>query len=239
MAFEQQTTPIEPVVLARSSDPQSAVAPGSGPPKKRTRGKWGEIWRWSLILGVTLVIAVGLLGVSLVGAIYWQSRANEPHSVDAIIVLGTAQYDGRPSPALKARLDATLDAWNAGLAPYVIVTGGKMEGDRFTEAEASRNYLIDNGVPESAILMESTGRSSWQSMQGAAEVLGTVGGNRVLVVSDGFHLFRLKVMARELGMEPFGWAATGGPIRRGTVTELNYVLREAAATTAFLLDQYL
>jgi uncharacterized SAM-binding protein YcdF (DUF218 family) len=237
MTTEQPTSSL--TTAQTSSHKERSSAGSSQPPIKRARGLWAEIWRWSLILIGTLVVAVGLLGISLIAAIYWQSRSTEAPSVDAIIVLGTAQYDGRPSPALKARLDATLDAWNAGLAPVVIVTGGKMEGDRFTEAEASRDYLIEHGVPESAILMESTGRSSWESMQGAAEVLTTVGGDRVLVVSDGFHLFRLKVMARDLGLNPYGWAATGGPIRQGSMSEFSYVLREAAATTVFLLDQLL
>ena len=206
-------------------------------PTKRRRGLWSEAWRWCLLFTTMALVGVALLGLSLIGAIYWQARADDSSPVDAIIVLGTAQYDGRPSPALKARLDTVLDAWNDGLARYVVVTGGKQEGDRFTEAEASRNYLIDNGVPESAILMESSGRSSWQSMLGAADVLAPMGAKRVLIVSDGFHLFRLKLMAEELGLEPSALAATGGPIRQNSANEFNYVLREAAATVAFVLDR--
>jgi uncharacterized SAM-binding protein YcdF (DUF218 family) len=206
-------------------------------PTKRRRGLWSEFWRWFLLLTTMALVGVAVLGVSLIGAIYWQARADDSQSVDAIIVLGTAQYDGRPSPALKARLDTVLDAWNDGLARYVVVTGGKQEGDRFTEAEASRNYLVDNGVPESAILMESSGRNSWQSMLGAADVLAPTGAKRVLIVSDGFHLFRLKLMAEELGLEPSARAATGGPIRQNSANEFNYVLREAAATVAFVLER--
>jgi uncharacterized SAM-binding protein YcdF (DUF218 family) len=208
-------------------------------PTKFWRGPLAESWRWCLIFTATAVIAIALLVFSLLGAIYWQARSSESHPVDAIIVLGTAQYDGRPSPALKARLDAALEAWNTGAAEYMVVTGGKMAGDRFTEAEASRTYLVDHGVPESAILMESNGRNSWQSMQGAAAALAPVDGERVLVVSDGFHLFRLKVMARELGLDPIAKAATDSPIRPNSANEFNYIVREAAATVVFLFGHKL
>jgi uncharacterized SAM-binding protein YcdF (DUF218 family) len=208
-------------------------------PAKYHRGLWAEAWRWGIVLALTAVAMIGLLVASLFGAIYWQARADQAGPVDAIVVLGTAQYDGRPSPALQSRLDEALDAWNAGLATYVVVTGGKQAGDRFTEAEASRTYLIDHGVPESAILMETRGRNSWQSMQGAAAVLKSAGGASVLIVSDGFHLFRLKVMARELGLTPIARAATGSPIRQNSANEFNYIVREAAATVIFLANEKL
>jgi uncharacterized SAM-binding protein YcdF (DUF218 family) len=204
--------------------------------RARRRSVWAECWRWALTIAATMALAPVLFGTSLVAAIYIQARSVQAEPVDAIIVLGTAQYDGRPSPALKARLDEVLELWSVGLAPLVVVTGGKMEGDRFTEAEASRNYLVDNGVPGDAILMESVGRSSWQSMRGAAEVLAPTGARRVLIVSDGFHLFRLKLMARELGLEPIASPAENSPIRRNSANELGYVLREAVATIAFLIQ---
>jgi uncharacterized SAM-binding protein YcdF (DUF218 family) len=122
------------------------------------------------------------------------------------------------------------------LAPYIVVTGGKQPGDVYTEAEASQMYLAENGVPESAILMETEGRDSWQSMQGAAEALRQIGAERILLVSDGFHLFRLKVMARELGFTPIGRGADDSPIRPNSGNELNYIVRETAATTLFLLS---
>ena len=87
------------------------------------------------------------------------------------MVLGAAQYDGRPSPQLAARLDHAVDLWNEGLAEHVMVTGGKMEGDRFTEAEASRRYLVDAGVPDDVILMEDAGRNTFDSLEAAADML--------------------------------------------------------------------
>jgi uncharacterized SAM-binding protein YcdF (DUF218 family) len=188
------------------------------------------------VVGITGALAVALLGASLLAAIYWQARSDQSGSVDAIVVLGTAQYNGRPSPALKARLDEVLLEYKAGMAPYIVVTGGKQPGDAFTEAEASRDYLIEHGVPESAILMESEGRDSWQSMQGAAEALEQIGAERILIVSDGFHLFRLKMMARELGFAPIARGAEASPIRPNSANELDYIVREAAATVVFLVS---
>ncbi|MCC6792665.1 MAG: YdcF family protein [Thermomicrobiales bacterium] len=194
-----------------------------------------ELWRWGIAGAITGVLAVALLGVSLFAAIYWQARSDQTGIVDAIVVLGTAQYNGRPSPALRARLDEVLAAYDAGVAPYIVVTGGKQPADVFTEAEASRDYLIEHGVPESAILMESEGRDSWQSMRGAAEALRRIDAERILIVSDGFHLFRLKLMARELGFSPIARGASDSPIRPNSGSEFDYIVRETAATVAFLV----
>jgi uncharacterized SAM-binding protein YcdF (DUF218 family) len=228
---DQPTTPFEPAPA------ESAGRFRLRRPQARHRGLWPELWRWGVTAAITGVLAVALLGASLLGAIYWQARTDQMGAVDAIVVLGTAQYNGRPSPALKARLDEVLVAWAAGTAPYVVVTGGKQPGDAFTEAEASRDYLVEHGVPEAAILMESEGRDSWQSMRGAAEALHQIGAERILIVSDGFHLFRLKVMARELGFSPIARGASDSPIRPNSGNEFDYILREAAATVVFLANR--
>jgi len=183
---------------------------------------------------VLLLLAPPLVGLALVVAIYRQAGIDQTRPVDAIVVLGTTQYNGRPSPTLRARLDRALAVYEGGYAPYVVVTGGKQEGDEFTEAEASRDYLVERGVPDAAVLLEPQGRDSWQSMQGVAEILRARGLDRVLLVSDGFHLFRLKLMARDLGLEAYASAAVDSPIRRGGPAEFSYVLREAAGVVVHL-----
>lgn len=184
---------------------------------------------------ILLILVPPVFGAALIGAIYWQARTDQTQTVDAIVVLGTAQYNGRPSPVLKARLDRALSVYNAGAAPLVIVTGGRQPGDAFTEAEAGRNYLIEHGVPEDAILMENQGTDSWESMSGVATMLKAQGLKRVLIVSDGFHLFRLKLMARDLGLDAYASAATDSPIQGSQ--EFSYVLREAAGVTLHLLGR--
>lgn len=228
-----QTPPEDPQIGTIST----AVPSRATAAQRRTFRRAGsaELRRWAIIVALTTTVAIALLVVSLVIAIYLQARSDESGPVDAIVVLGSAQYNGRPSPVLKARLDRALQAYEAGLAPYIVVTGGKMEGDVYTEAEAGLNYLLDRGVPDTAVLFETEGQNTWQSMRGVAVVLEREGFTRVLLVSDGFHLFRVKLMAKELGLTATGVAADESPIRKNSLNEFNYVLREAAATVVFIV----
>ncbi len=128
------------------------------------------------------------------------SRHDGATSADAIVVLGAAQYDGRPSPVLTARLDHALELWQEGLAPIIVVTGGKRPGDRFTEATASANYLLQRGVPDARILREVQGTSSWESLAAAARILRERGLSEVILVSDPYHALRIGGIADELGL---------------------------------------
>jgi uncharacterized SAM-binding protein YcdF (DUF218 family) len=188
---------------------------------------------WMRTLVIFAVLAVVLLGTSLVVAIYWQAGRDQSRPVDAIVVLGAAQFDGRPSPVLRARLETALEAWNKGLAQVIIVTGGNQPGDRFTEAEASQIFLVDNGVPIDAILLEQLSGSTEENFDGAAAIMEAEGLNSALIVSDGFHLFRAKYIADSHGIQAFGLPAIGSPIDRWSVNEFFYVLREAAAVVDF------
>ncbi|MAT06212.1 MAG: hypothetical protein CL424_14335 [Acidimicrobiaceae bacterium] len=119
---------------------------------------------------------------------------------DAIMVLGAAQYDGRPSPQLAGRLDHAAALYGAGVAPTVVVTGGNIPGDRFTEAEASAAYLIDLGVPESAIVQVGQGNTTYDSVAAAVPVLDTLGIDEVALVTDPYHALRSRLIAEELGL---------------------------------------
>lgn len=121
-------------------------------------------------------------------------------TVDAIVVLGAAQYDGRPSPQLRARLDHVVTLWNLPVAPVVVVTGGKQSGDRFTEAEASRDYLVSRGLPVEVIVIESRGESTYQSLEAVRNEARVNQWQRVVLVSDPYHLKRAQLVAAELGM---------------------------------------
>jgi len=128
-------------------------------------------------------------------------------------VMGAAQYDGRPSPQLAARLDHAADLWAAGLAKVMVVTGGNQPGDRFTEAEASANYLIDRGVPAESILQESLGHSSYASLDGVATILHQHALFSVLLVSDPFHSLRSRLIAQELGLVAYVSPTRTSPVR--------------------------
>lgn len=204
------------------------------PSRRRRRSLLAELWRWLTTAIIFAGLAAGVVGVGLVLAVYRQARLDQARPVDAIVVLGTAQWNGRPGPVLRARLDRALADYQSGYAPYIVATGGRAPGDAFTEAEAARDYLIEAGVPPDAILMENDGRDTWGSMQGVAALLAERGLDRVLLVSDGFHLLRGKLMARDLGLLPFAAPARDSPIRAGGGTEFSYALREAAGIVVHL-----
>ncbi len=181
-----------------------------------------------------LMVAVPLAILLIMGGVYWQARTDQARPVDAIVILGAAQYNGRPSPVLEARLNQALSLWNKGLAPRIIVTGGKQPGDAFTEAETEAAYLTDHGVPADAILYENEGRDTWQSMQGVAQVLKGTDIQRLLIVSDGFHLLRARIMARELGFTAYGSPAQDSPIAAWSGEEFSYVIRETGGIIEIL-----
>jgi uncharacterized SAM-binding protein YcdF (DUF218 family) len=163
-----------------------------------------------------VVTAVGLLCAYLLfnlGQVWWASRQNQARPAQAIVVLGAAQYNGVPSPDLRARLDHAVALWRANLAPVVVVTGGKEPGDIYTEASAGADYLRANGVPSADIVLETTGRDSWQSLAAAATLLEARHLRRVLLVSDPFHDERIALMASELGLTPYVSPTRTSPIR--------------------------
>jgi len=139
-------------------------------------------------------------------------RSHHVGQVDAVVVMGAAQYDGRPSPQLQARLDHVVELWNEGVAPTIIVTGGNQPGDRFTEAESSTNYLVKNGVPESVIIGEDSGRSSWESLQLVADLARDRGIGTIVLVSDPYHSLRIRLMAEELGFRAYTSSTSTSPV---------------------------
>lgn len=164
------------------------------------------------IVSCIVLVAITYLIVSL-AQVWWTGRQHFAGRADAIVVMGAAQYDGRPSPQLQARLDQVLLLWNDGAAPVVIVTGGNQPGDRFTEASTSSAYLQDHGVPASAILFEDTGRTSWESLNNVADVAREHGIGSVILVSDPFHSLRIKLMAEELGLIAHTSSTRTSPVR--------------------------
>ncbi len=147
---------------------------------------------------LALCVYVVVIGVQVVSA----SRLDQREEADAIVVLGAAQYDGTPSPALARRLDRALELYEEGLAPRIVLTGAKQSGDRFTEAYAGYRYLIDKGVPESALTIIDQGSSTYESLAATRRVLRGDGVEKVLLVTDPYHNRRVIGISRELGMEP-------------------------------------
>ena len=152
-----------------------------------------------IAIGVVAALVVYYL-VSLAQVVQ-AGRTHHDDPVDAIVVLGAAQYDGRPSPQLQARLDHAFTLWQSGVAPVVMVTGGKLPDDRFTEAETSKRYLVELGVPEAAFMTENSGRSTHESLESASAMLLDAGLDDVVLVSDPYHLKRSDLIADGFGLD--------------------------------------
>ena len=159
---------------------------------------------WPLWLKVVLgAVSALVLYVGVTFAQVWEaSRQDHARPAQAIIVLGTAQYNGTPSAALAARLDHAVDLYRRGIAPLVVVTGGKQPGDVHTEAEAAANYLQQHGVPGTAIERETTSTNSYDELAATARFLKQRGVTDVVLVSDPFHNYRIDDIARSLGLHP-------------------------------------
>jgi uncharacterized SAM-binding protein YcdF (DUF218 family) len=149
-----------------------------------------------------LVLAGYLILISL--RIKRQSTYDEAHRADVIVVLGAAEYRGRPSPVLKARLDHALDLYRKGLARHILTTGGAGGDPHFTEGDVGRAYLIMQGVPSEAILVEPEGSSTVHSLAAASEIMTRMGLRSCIVVSDGYHIFRVKKLMESRGLTVYG-----------------------------------
>jgi uncharacterized SAM-binding protein YcdF (DUF218 family) len=158
-------------------------------------------------------IAVGLIYflVSLL-QVWDMGRSDDRQPVDAIVVLGAAQYDGRPSPQLQARLDHALILWNLNLASYIVVTGGKQVGDRFTEAAAARKFFESKGVASDLIFEENSGKTTYASLLAVSQVASEQKITKVVIVSDPFHQLRAKLIAQEVGLD-----ANSSPTRSSVI----------------------
>jgi uncharacterized SAM-binding protein YcdF (DUF218 family) len=146
------------------------------------------------------VLAVPVYLLVTLGQVWTATRWDDRSPTDAIVVMGAAQYDGRPSPVLQARLDHALDLYRAGVAPTVVVTGSKRPGDRVTEAYAGLAYLMGRGVPERSIIVVDDGSSTFESLASSGRVLHRRDVDEVTIVSDPYHSFRLVGIADEEGL---------------------------------------
>src|SRR6476661_94833 len=174
-------------------------------------------WTGRRALGGILlaVLLIALVWAAVVVTVAITAAHDEATGADAIVVLGAAQYNGRPSPVFKARLDHAAMLYDDRVAPLIVVTGGKQTGDMFTEATSGANYLHAKGIPDSAILRETTSHTSWESLSAAARVLRHRNEKQVVLVSDPFHALRIRSIANELGLD-----AVTSPTRTSPISGL-------------------
>lgn len=183
----------------------------------------GRSLRRFAILGAVALLGYGALLRAVVSA----SREDQRRPADAIVVLGAAQYNGKPSPVLRARLDHGAELYRAGLAPRILVLGGRAEGDKESEARVGARYLGENGVPDSSDIAISEGRSTTASIAGLASWSRDHGLHTVLLVSDPFHSLRLRIEARQAGLEGLTSPTRTSPISEKWASEWSRFLSEA------------
>jgi len=159
------------------------------------------------ILGIALLVVLFIVSREVVRVskeIQLESLIDEAQPADAIIVLGAAEYRGKPSPVLEARLNHALFLYLKGLAPRVITTGGAGGDPVFTEGSVGRAYLTSRGVPPEAVVVEREGESTAQSVAAVVEIMRRMNLKSAIVVSDGYHIFRVKKMLESSGLQVFG-----------------------------------
>lgn len=162
---------------------------------------------------VVLVLAAAVAWIGWIhGQIRYYANRDEARPADAIAVFGAAEYDGRPSPVLRARLDHALDLYGRGLAPMVITLGGGDVGDQHSEGGVGHDYLLAHGVPERAIIAETQSDNTEESAARLAVIARANHLNRIIVVSDGTHLFRIHVLCEKVGLTVY---TSPRPVGRG------------------------
>jgi len=184
-----------------------------------------------LVSGVAIAVVTGLATIR----IWQQGERDERRPVDAIVVLGAAQYDGRPSPVFKARLDHAVELWRSGIADTFVVTGGKLPGDRTTEAAVARQYAIDHGVPASAIYGEHVAHNTLDSLRSVAAMMRKRGDQTAVFVSDPTHMLRVLRIAQDLGIDGYGSPTTTSPLRGDVGRALTATAHELGALAVYFL----
>jgi uncharacterized SAM-binding protein YcdF (DUF218 family) len=188
-----------------------------------------------VILGMFTVFILWAISASAV--LIWSAR-DEARPAQAIVVLGAAQYAGRPSPVLRARLDHALGLWKRNLASLLILTGGTGTGDTTSEAAVGRTYAKKRGVPDTLILVENEGRTTSESMKAVAGMLEVRGLHTALLVSDPFHMLRLRILARRFGFTPYTSPTRTSPIEPNREQRWKYIFSESVkAPLAFLFER--
>jgi uncharacterized SAM-binding protein YcdF (DUF218 family) len=212
-------------MLVRFGPEVQEVSRGLTPARTR------DLVRLILVGGLIVALAAGFA----TARIWQQGATDERRPVDAIVVLGAAQYDGRPSPVLEARLAHAVALWKEGIAPWFVVTGGKLPGDRTTEAAVAHEYAIANGVPASAILGEDEAHNTLASLGAVAGQMRERGLRTAVIVSDPTHMLRALRIADDLGIEAWGSPTTTSPVADDPVLTARAMLHELGALGVYFL----
>ncbi|PYS54080.1 MAG: YdcF family protein [Acidobacteria bacterium] len=192
-----------------------------------------RVFKWGVVFGFAVLISLSIYWTYLYRQIRDSAVRDEAQPADAIVVLGAAQYNGRPSPVLKARLDHAYELYKQGNSKKVITTGSYGPDPNFSEAHVSTQYLIQHGVDVANIITEQGSGSTYDSIQAAAGLMHAKGWKTALVVSDGFHLFRIKRMFQDNGILAYTSPAPNSPIEIASSQRFWHSLREVILFSAY------
>lgn len=208
--------------------------PDGGRTKARKRRPRWLVWT---LTALAALLAIAVLTPLAVGwRVWYQARQDERPKSDAILVLGAAQYDGRPTEIFRWRLQHAAHLYRAGVAPAIVTVGGKMPGDRFTEAEAGRNWLVNTAkVPAAKVVAVPEGRDTLQSMQAAGRRFKQLKWDSAVIVTDPWHGLRSKKMAEDNGIKAAASPTRSGPSVQTRETQFNYIVRETGAYLSYVL----
>ena len=176
-------------------------------------------------------LSVLFLWIFLLANIYINSKAQDRDKVDAIVVLGASQWNGRPSPALQARLDHAYDLYKVDVADYIILTGGIAKGDTISESRVGKNYLNKKGIPNSGIIIEEEGKNTKESLEKVAEIKKKYDFNDILFVSHGYHIYRIKKIAADYDM---GNVYSSGVEIRDQERKFKHIFKESLITILYI-----
>ena len=224
------------VVRTGRLDDVTATTPQTGAHEAGDAARRRRVRRRRLVaLGVVAVLALGWLWLASVPTrIWWTARQDQRPRSDVLVVLGASQYNGRPSPVLQARLEHALVLYRDGVAPHVITVGGKRPGDNYTEAASGKDWLVARGVPASSVVAVQSGSDTWNSMQAVATEMRRHDWRSAVIVTDPWHSFRSREMARHLGLTVATSPTRTGPIVQQRGTEVHYIVRETGAYLSWL-----
>jgi len=185
-----------------------------------------------LVAGLAAILVAGF---ATTFRIWQQGESDERGPADAIVVLGAAQYDGRPSPVFAARLDHAIELWNQGAARSFVVTGGRIPGDRTTEAAVAREYAIAHGVPAAAIFGEDQARNTLASLRSVAKLMRDHAMRSAIFVSDPTHMLRVLRLASDLGLQGYGSPTRTSPVQADPVERFQATVHELGALVVYFV----
>lgn len=180
-----------------------------------------------LVWGGRIAVALGVLYGAVLAWVYYVSRDDQRRPVGALVILGAAHYNGRPSPVLRSRLDHALTLYRLGLAPRLLVTGGTHPGDTESEAAVQRRFLLENNVADSSVVVIEAGSTTEETMVAVAAWFRLHAAGDALLVSDGFHLARLRLEAQRNNLAAYTTPTPTSPIATGSRREWMFLAREA------------